>query len=451
MTRDRNPFKLNFSRFNTIVAEGDEICIYNSFSGALAVLEASEYSFLKSVVSSGEKVADAQQQDLIDRCLIDNFIIREGSDEIGILKKRVEGSKENTSSLTVTIVPTLSCNFACPYCFEGVDKHSALMPEIIQDRFLDWLEGHSDGLKNLGVTWFGGEPTLGMEVISSLSAKLFEFCTRKKVVYHASMITNGFLLDVPTVRLLKSLRVEWLQLTLDGPRDIHDKVRFLKTTNAGSYDTIIGNVRRYQEECPVRTTFRINVDTNNQNRCFRLIDDLSRELEGCNDVSIYFAPVHASTQMCEHISKFTLEAMHYAQLETKLTEYAVARGMMNINLPNMNMGICAAARKNGMVLSPNGDIHKCWETVTMDRYRIGNITDPAFDLHRDGINWTGWSPFMERECLDCPILPNCMGMCTYRFLFKDNYSGNSAKTPCPSLKFNISERLGMFLRKYDKK
>jgi len=155
--------------------------------------------------------------------------------------------------------------------------------------------------------------------------------------------------------------------------------------------------------------------------------------------------------MCEHISKFTLEAMHYAQLETKLTEYAVTHGLMNVNLPNMYMGLCAAARKNGMVLSPNGDIHKCWETVTMDRYRIGNITDPTFDLHRDGISWTGWSPFMEKECLECPILPNCMGMCTYRFLFKDNYSGNSAKTPCPSLKFNISERLRMFIKKYDKK
>ena len=122
---------------------------------------------------------------------------------------------------------------------------------------------------------------------------------------------------------------------------------------------------------------------------------------------------------------------------------------MHESLPSMNMGVCAAARKNGMVLSPNGDVHKCWETVTMNQYRIGNITDPSFDLYLSAKDWTEWSPFKEQLCLDCRILPNCMGMCTYRFRFKENYSGNSAKTPCPSLKYNIEDKLRQYLKKYD--
>lgn len=446
---------LHFSKFNTVVQEGDEVAIYNSFSGALAIFTRDEYDFLSSVadpsVSFIHQDLDEASCDIIDRCLIDNFIVREGSDETSILKDRLLQAKEATSSLTVTILPTLSCNFACPYCFEGLDKHSALMPRNVQERFMSWLEQHSDGLTKLNVTWFGGEPTLGLPVIESLTSRILELCRRKKINYGASIVTNGSTMNLDTARFLSEMKVGYIQLTLDGPKDIHDRARFFKCDGRGSYDTILDNVRAYQAATPIRTIFRINVDTNNKGHCFRLIDDLAVRLKGVRDTSVYFAPIHASTEMCEHISGFTLEALHYAELETRLIEYSAERGLMGVSLPNMNMGVCAAARKNGMVLSPNGDIHKCWETVTMDRYRIGNIMDTDFDLHRRGVSWTGWTPFQEKECFDCPILPNCMGMCTYRFLFKENYSGNSAKTPCPPLRFNIQDKIRMFIKYHDKK
>lgn len=117
---------LHFSKFNTVVQEGDEVAIYNSFSGALAIFTRDEFDLLSSVASPSTSILrrdlDEAGYDLIDRCLIDNFIVREGSDETAILKDRLLRAKEMTSSLTVTILPTLSCNFACPYCFEAYGR-----------------------------------------------------------------------------------------------------------------------------------------------------------------------------------------------------------------------------------------------------------------------------------------------------------------------------------------
>jgi uncharacterized protein len=109
------------------------------------------------------------------------------------------------------------------------------------------------------------------------------------------------------------------------------------------------------------------------------------------------------------------------------------------------MGLCGAAKKNGYVALPNGDLHKCWETVAMPVYRIGSILD---DIPVEAISeskWNDWSPFDESECRDCVILPNCLGFCAYHFVYRENYSGNSAKSMCPSLKHEISQRLLLYI------
>ena len=69
----------HFSRFNVTVPEGEEVAIYNSFAGSLAVLSLKEYAFLERLVHGQvEKELDENLSDLISRCLLDNFIIRDG-------------------------------------------------------------------------------------------------------------------------------------------------------------------------------------------------------------------------------------------------------------------------------------------------------------------------------------------------------------------------------------
>lgn len=440
--------RYRLSKYNTVVEENGALIIYNSLSGALSIVEKEEWELLNGMLQGDTGDFTKEQYVLWDKALINNFIVPTDVNETRILEEKYWQRKNDSSTMTLTILPTLDCNFACNYCFQGLKKEGGRMSVETQDRLLDWFSSNLNGVKGVNVTWFGGEPTLGLDIIKRLSDRMIALCDKNNIRYTASIITNGSLLNPEMAGELYVRRVSWFQVTIDGPKEVHNKVRFDKQTKEGSFDQIIENIKLYEGIYPVRTSLRINVDARNQEKCFSLLDELAEKLQGINNVNVYFAPIHASTSFCKHISAYTLEIMHYAQLETKLLEYAAEKGLAYIGMPAMNMGLCGAAKKSGMVIVPNGDIHKCWETVSMQKYCIGNIFDEEFSLEDRSEDWYDWSPFKEEDCRDCRILPNCLGMCTYRFLYKENYSGNSALSPCPSLKFELENRLRMYVNKY---
>lgn len=440
--------KYAFSRFNTYISDEDgSVIIYNSLVGSLSILEKEEFQLIKYVVEGKATELSEEQHVLLDRCRIDNYVIYSDIDELAVIKSKIDGLKHNSTSLTLTILPTVSCNFCCNYCFEGLDKKSKPMDSRTQNALIDWLDNHLEGKRNLNVTWFGGEPTLGMRVINGLSKRIIALCKEKGVSYSAGIVSNGWNLDETVMRQLKEAQVNSIQLTFDGPKRIHDRVRYFKGTREGSFDRIINNLIEYQKQYPTHTSVRINLDQENVDYAYELLDELAERLEGVPNVNVYFAPIHASTQMCKHISELTMEAIEFAKKETELVEYAYELGLCSIYLPPMALGICSASKINGLVVCPNGDVYKCWEVVTMPQYKIGNIKDTGFDLAESGKGWTTWSPMDEASCRDCNILPNCMGMCAYRFLHKENHSGQSAMTPCPSLKFDFENRLKQYLAK----
>ncbi len=440
--------RYRLSKYNTVVEERGAFIIYNSLSGALSIVEKEEWESLNGMLQGDTAGFTKEQYILWDKALINNFVVPADAKETEILEEKYWQRKNDGSTMTLTILPTLDCNFACNYCFQGLKKEDGRMSVETQDWLLGWFSSNLSGVKRVNVTWFGGEPTLGMDIIKRLSDRMIALCDQKGIRYTASVITNGSLLDLETVGELYVRRVSWFQVTIDGPKEAHDKVRFHKQTGEGSFEQIIENIRSYEGIYPLRTSLRINVDARNQEKCFSLLDELAERLQGIKNINVYFAPIHASTSFCKHISAYTLEIMHYAELETKLLQYAAEKGLAYIGPPAMNMGLCGAAKKSGMVIVPNGDVHKCWETVSMQNYRIGNIFDEDFSLEGQSEDWYAWSPFKEKDCRECRILPNCLGMCTYRFLYKENYSGNSALSPCPSLKFEIEDRLRMYVDRY---
>jgi len=67
------------------------------------------------------------------------------------------------------------------------------------------------------VVWYGGEPTLALEQITTLTQKLLRQCEDANIEYGASMVSNGYLLDAQVARRLRELGVTRVQITVDGP------------------------------------------------------------------------------------------------------------------------------------------------------------------------------------------------------------------------------------------
>lgn len=71
--------------------------------------------------------------------------------------------------------------------------------------------------------WYhSGEPLLAMDIIESMSVRIMEICKKAKRKYISDITTNGYLLSLDVFRKLLDLNVIEYQITIDGPKEIHD-------------------------------------------------------------------------------------------------------------------------------------------------------------------------------------------------------------------------------------
>ena len=170
----------------------------------------------------------------------------------------LEKKQEFDNYLHLNILTTEECNFRCTYCYEAFARGT--MSEDTQMQLIRFVEekiGMRDGLI---VSWFGGEPLEGIEVIRRLSLAFMNICKQKKKVYFAGITTNGYLLTEEIVRELKKYHVVEYQITLDGLPEDHDKQRVLKD-GSGSAERIIENLRNIKNNIhsnSIRITLRTN-------------------------------------------------------------------------------------------------------------------------------------------------------------------------------------------------
>lgn len=105
------------------------------------------------------------------------------------------------------------------------------------DAIIDMVEKMVEQKNDISITWYGGEPLIGKHIIYSLSEKFIKICNKYSVNYGAYMVSNGFLVTEEVIEQLKKYKVTGVQLTIDGPPEIHN-IRRLK-------GTVNGTVRRY--------------------------------------------------------------------------------------------------------------------------------------------------------------------------------------------------------------
>lgn len=129
---------------------------------------------------------------------------------------------------------TRRCNLGCSYC------HSAAIPLDKKNQDLN----NSNALyiadfiidspsEFVSINFQGGEPTLMPGLIKTIMDKLLK--SNKKI--KASITTNGTNLNDEVVQILKEYKIS-ISISIDGPREIHDKIRIDREGN-GSYDKVI--------------------------------------------------------------------------------------------------------------------------------------------------------------------------------------------------------------------
>ena len=217
-----------WSKYNTLFTRESVYLFYNSLSNAFVELSEDYYDQLMQY-RPGEPVEIADKE-LEAQLIRMKALVDDDEYEIRKIRFATMARRFIKESLSLTINPTLACNFRCPYCFEEGHPVTRMTDET-EDMVVKFISGFSP--KRLSVTWFGGEPLLEFNRIKSLTGKFKSL----GIPYHASIITNGYLLSEETARQFAGLNISSAQVTLDGVGAAHDCRRFLKGGKP-TFDTI---------------------------------------------------------------------------------------------------------------------------------------------------------------------------------------------------------------------
>ena len=143
------------------------------------------------------------------------------------------------------------CNLACPYCIK--DRLMGLRPERRQarmtarhateaiDAFLALAA--QNGRTDVGLQFRGGEPLLNAAVVFDATRYMRERWTRGSVT--VSMVSNATLVTAPMAKTLAELAIA-VEVSIDGPQQIHDSIRFTKGGKP-TYDRVMNGLSRLIE------------------------------------------------------------------------------------------------------------------------------------------------------------------------------------------------------------
>jgi His-Xaa-Ser system radical SAM maturase HxsB len=139
------------------------------------------------------------------------------------------------------MVITLKCTNKCAYCqvsAEGDDAKGFDMSPEVARRVVDCIfKSPSPSIK---IEFQGGEPTLNWETLKE--TVLYAKKVNQKCQKHLDFVVCTNLVKVDTQKLM-FFREHGIHIStsLDGPRDLHDKNRILRS-GGGTYDNVIKNI-----------------------------------------------------------------------------------------------------------------------------------------------------------------------------------------------------------------
>jgi uncharacterized protein len=192
------------------------------------VIDADTMPVVEKIISSPQGVVTPKEMELLGSLKNGKFIIDDEIDEIEILKNRKRCGIKDTNRADVIIMPNLDCNFACPYCYEEHDHEKRMDPETAKSVKI-WLGSVIDNHKVLLLNWFGGEPLLGYKTVLSITKFAKKRCSSKNVSLLINITTNGYAFTQAMIDQFVNMEIFSYQITVDGPPEVHNKTRILKS------------------------------------------------------------------------------------------------------------------------------------------------------------------------------------------------------------------------------
>lgn len=408
------------------ISSKNEYLLYSSLSNSFFKLTWELYEFLKLCKENSTLINEIDDELLV---LLKEYkmVVSEDEDHDFLLKHQFEEDQTtySSSSLGLVLVPTMACNFNCPYCFE-IGKKAKKMNNSVIENLMFFIKKHKEA-KKLDITWYGGEPLLAFDIIQKILNKIkLEISVP---LNRHSIITNGFYFNQEVINFFKEHPLDAIQITLDGNKKRHDIIRKQKNTGEGSFDRLIYNMDSIVKELPnTKLSVRINIEKENIQDYFDLQAELSTRWKGYK-VNIYPGFLRIDNEggtalACNAIDRWEAHELYFELRKDKKLKEPI--------YPMLYSGRgCCATVINSYIIGVDGEIYKCWNDVSDESKIIGyinqeNLTNPfLFYRYVVGSKW-----YHNNECIGCFYLPICRGTCAYYRLRNQYENGQYLLCQC---------------------
>lgn len=346
------------------------------------------------------------------------------------------------------------CNLDCNYCYY-LDKaeiyggrEPRMSPEMLETVIRKYIEAND--VPEVQFNWHGGEPTLlGLDFYRK-AVELEKKYAGDKQVFN-TLQTNGTLLDAEWARFLRENDF-LVGVSIDGPRDIHDRYRKDKGARP-TFDKVIEGIRILSGE-GVRFNTMSTVNHASRGRGLEVYQFL-KSLGGLyqqympvvEHVKYPLGPKGEQNRKARpyivapetpgaQLAPWSVDSLAFGKFMTDIFDYWVCNdvgqcfvGLFDATLAcwcGVKPGTCVFGQTCGenAIIEHNGDIYPCDHFVYPDRL-LGNIAQSDIARLMDsekmlkfGIDKRNSLP---RKCRACRWLFACNG-------------------ECPKHRFNLSEK-----------
>ena len=337
-----------------------------------------------------------------------------------------------------------ACNLDCAYCFYlekqalyGAGKDYRMSDAVLAAFIKGYVEAQPTPVVEF--VWQGGEPTLlGLDFFRRV-VELQRPFTQIKTITN-SLQTNGTLLDDEWCRFLKQQGF-MVGISLDGPREIHDRYRLDRQGN-GSFNAVMRGLKLLQKH-GVEYNVMASVARETTRQPLEVFRFFKREgVEFIQFVPIIERLPSAAEQQLgfglagpaaldreernTDVTPWTVLPEEYGDFLIAIYEEWVRNDVGKTFVMNFEWAlnawignpspVCIHARQCGrsLAIEHNGDLFAC-DHYVYPQYRLGNILTGDLAQLVAASQQSGFGASKEtalpRWCRECEVLAACRGGC----------------------------------------
>ena len=396
---------MKYSQYNSIIKLNDNLSVvYNSKSDKSLIIPDSK---AKSINAFTPKSLENENLEIYNNLVSIEAIILDDKNELNDVIEKAKKIENSDDYYKLIINPTMGCNFSCWYCYESHIVGSKMSNNNVNKifKFIDNILSEKPNLKTFDLAFFGGEPLMYYSkvtrpIIDYYRTKYDEY---KNIHFEVSFTSNGYLLSETILNhLIEKNEYKHFQITLDGNREEHNKVRVAQKEE-GSYDVIIGSIKKLLDN-GVEVVLRVNYTAETLYSTIDILNDIGHFSEANKKIlSIDFHRVWQDTEEISDIDEFKENI--FQSFES--SNFNVVRNDVidNFNSP------CYADKENEVVINFNGDIYKCTARDFNKENSYGFIDDNGKLNWNEKIETWKKLKIQSKACQSCRILPLCGGGC----------------------------------------